>query len=449
MKIRRIFLAAMLVLALEGSSLAETDLAVIPGRESVQLTIYKSADLTLVREKRNLTLKKGLNRIELSWADTLIDPTSLDVLPSAHADKIEVTLLSYPPGIRSLGIWEVKSAVEGPVPFEVSYLTSGLSWHAFYEGVLGPDEKTMDLEGYVGIDNHSGEDYENTRIRLIVGKIRLIDRITDLARRPFPFGRPGSGPLLPEKAAVSDKIFEGDRGKAKVLKKAMMARPREIRKEGRSEFFLYDIEGACDIPDGWTKRLRSFKATEIPVESLFKFDEKRFGPKVFQFLRFRNDKAHHLGKTPIPEGVLRVYRDSGRAGHLAYQGRSRLGYIPVGQEVEIPLGESRDVGARVALVDYRTEGYRFDRKGNISGWDEIQTYEIEVRNTRKIPARMEIRRRFPTPAWEIRNSGDFGTFEKEDLKTVKYTLSVPPLAVKRFRYVLTVHHGRRADRITP
>ncbi|MGB9677094.1 MAG: hypothetical protein ACPLZ9_00605, partial [Candidatus Ratteibacteria bacterium] len=57
---------------------SKIDLVSLPSREKVQLTIYNSADLTLVRDERILTLKKGENSLQFSWANTLIDPTSLD-----------------------------------------------------------------------------------------------------------------------------------------------------------------------------------------------------------------------------------------------------------------------------------------------------------------------------------------------------------------------------------
>src|ERR1041384_2820794 len=55
------------------SANARINLVTLPGRNSVQLTIYNSADLTLVKETRLLTFRKGLNRLEFSWANTLID----------------------------------------------------------------------------------------------------------------------------------------------------------------------------------------------------------------------------------------------------------------------------------------------------------------------------------------------------------------------------------------
>ena len=50
------------------------DLSTVPKRDSVQLTIYNSEDLTLVRETRTVTFKKGANPLQFSWANTLIDP---------------------------------------------------------------------------------------------------------------------------------------------------------------------------------------------------------------------------------------------------------------------------------------------------------------------------------------------------------------------------------------
>ncbi|GAI70042.1 unnamed protein product, partial [marine sediment metagenome] len=87
------------------------------------------------------------------------------------------------------------------------YLTSGLSWRAFYMGTLTENEETMRLQGYVRVTNNSGEDYENAQTRLIVGQVHILDQIAELARRQYPYGRPGevtrrdwSGQVLDEAA---------------------------------------------------------------------------------------------------------------------------------------------------------------------------------------------------------------------------------------------------------
>jgi len=115
-----------MIVTMAGVSWAKVDLVTLPTRKTVQLTIYNSADMTLVRESRDLTLKKGKNKLQFSWANTLIDPTSLEMLPKANADKIDIADLTYPPRVRNLGLWNIKSGVSGKVPVEITNLTSGL-----------------------------------------------------------------------------------------------------------------------------------------------------------------------------------------------------------------------------------------------------------------------------------------------------------------------------------
>ena len=443
---KRIIFTLLIIVLMAGASRAKVDLVTLPTRETVQLTIYNSADMTLVRESRALTLKDGENKLQFSWANTLIDPTSLEMLPKANADKIDIADLTFPPRVRNLGLWNIESGVSGKVPVEISYLTSGLSWRAFYMGTLTEDEETMRLQGYVRVTNNSGEDYENAQTRLIVGKVHILDEIAELARRQYPYGRPGM--IEPEMEGMRERLNAAK--KVMVLRSpayvaAPLSKPKEIRKEGLSEYFLYTIEGKETIPNGWSKRLLSFEVDEVPVVNLYKYEEERYGPSVVRFLSFKNDTEHELGETPIPGGMLKVYRNAGNEGHLSYTGQSSFKYIPVDEDVELNLGAVADIVARAKLMDYKTGNYEFDRRGNVSGWDEIRTFDIEVKNTRDIGVKVEIKRNFNTSIWKLTRMGDFGEFEKVDMDTVKFTLELKPRSAKKFEYVLRTYHGTRED----
>jgi len=435
----------LIIVTIAGTSDAKVDLVTLPTRDTVQLTIYNSADMTLVRESRALTLKDGDNKLQFSWANTLIDPTSLEMLPKANADKISIAELVYPPRVTNLGLWNVQSDVAGKVPVEISYLTSGLSWRAFYMGTLTENEKTMLLKGYVVVTNNSGEDYENAQTRLIVGKVHILDQIAELARRQYPYGRPGqdiSHPAMPASLIVSQN------SNARTVLRSlgeMPSQPKEVKKEGLSEYFLYTIEGTETIPNGWSKRLLSFDVDQVPVVNLYKFEAERYGPSVVRFLSFKNDQEHKLGETPIPGGMLKVYRGVGDNGHLSYTGQSSFKYIPVDEDVELNLGPVANVVVEPKLMDFKTENYRFDRRDNVSGWDEIHTFQIEVRNTRDINVKVEIKRNFNTQYWDIDNGGNFGAFEKVNLNTVKFTLDLQPRSAKQFEYVLRTYHGVRQE----
>ncbi len=89
-------LAALFLAAVPAQ--ARINVVTLPARDSVQMTIYNSVDLTLVKETRTLTVKTGLNRLEFSWANTLIDPTSVELRALTHADEVEVMDVSFPRG---------------------------------------------------------------------------------------------------------------------------------------------------------------------------------------------------------------------------------------------------------------------------------------------------------------------------------------------------------------
>ena len=439
MKLPRYINIILIVLILSSTTKAKVDLVTLPGRDTVQLTIYNSADLTLVRESRALTLKQGNNKLQFSWANTLIDPTSLEMLPKAHADQIDIFDLTFPPRVKNLGLWNIQSGVSGKVPVEIAFLTSGISWRAFYMGTLTPDETTMRLQGYVRVTN-------NAQTRLIVGKVHLLDRIADLARRQYPYGSP-----MPVPHPTSAR--GGSRGRQLMEKfaetpaptsaPAQASQPKQIVKEGLSEYFLYTIEGTETISTGWSKRLPSFDVDEIPVVNLYKYEEQRYGQSVVRFLSFKNDEEHKLGDTPIPGGRLKVYRNVDEQQHLSYAGQSNFKYIPVDEEVELNLGAVQNVVVEPKLMDYRTANYLFEQWGNIAGWDEIRTFQIAVKNTRDLPIKVEIKRNFKTNYWEMKRQGDFDEYEKYDRNTAKFTLQLAPRSKKTFTYVLTTYHGTR------
>ena len=428
---------------------AGIDLVTLPDRDSVQLTIYNSADLTLVRDVRKLTLKKGINKLSFGWANTLIDPTSLELRAIKDPDKVNLLDVTYPPRMNTVGVWTVQSEIEGEAPVEITFFTSGITWQSFYMATLTPDEKQMRLQGYVRVTNRSGEDYANAQTRLIVGKINLLDQIAQLARRRYPYGSPrpyrhgfregyvggkGGRLMLPTSGVVLDKVAEGEERAAK-----------EIKKEGLSEYFLYSIEGTETILNGWAKRLSSFEADAVPVVNLYKYEEERYGRKVIRFLYLKNDKEHKLGDTPLPGGLIKVYRTVDQENHLSYEGADNTKYIPVGQKVELNIGATRKVSVEPKMMNVKYEKHTFDRKGNINGWDEVQDWKVEVKNHRGVPVRVKITRNFRHAYWKIRRRGFFrdDKYEKKDKDTVKFTLDLGPHSKKTFNYNLRYYEGER------
>src|SRR5258705_13305495 len=124
---------------------ARINVVTLPGRDTVQLTVYNSADLTLVKETRVLTFRKGLNRLEFSWANTLIDPTSVEFRALTHGDDVDVLDVSFPPRVTNTLEWRLNSDFAGEVQVEIRYFTSGINWSADYVAEAQRNETLMNF----------------------------------------------------------------------------------------------------------------------------------------------------------------------------------------------------------------------------------------------------------------------------------------------------------------
>src|SRR2546421_1889122 len=158
------------------------DLSTVPKRNTVQLTIYNSEDLTLVRETRVVTFKKGLNPLQFSWANTLIDPTSVELKFLSNPDKLDVLDTTFPHDKPQMLYWNLQSEFDGEATIEITYFTSGITWSADYVAIATAAEADSHMEGFVRVFNNSGEEYEDAHVRLIVGRINLVEKIAQLAQ---------------------------------------------------------------------------------------------------------------------------------------------------------------------------------------------------------------------------------------------------------------------------
>ncbi|HMP90088.1 MAG TPA: DUF4139 domain-containing protein [Kiritimatiellia bacterium] len=417
---------------------ARIQLVTLPDRDSTTLTIYNSADITMVRDRRTLTLSKGINRLEFSWANTLIDPTSIDFQPVNHKDKVRVVDVRFPPRVTNLLEWRIESDIAGEVEVEIRYFTSGISWSADYVVELNESEDAMNLSGYVKINNQSGEDYDNAQIQLVVGVINLVDEIAELARR----GRPGPDIVLPQSKRLSAPPAEMSMAFDSAVGMATRSRfeAKEIVKEGLSEYFLYTIDGRDTIPHGWSKRLPSFSTPDVSVVSYYKYQSDRTGPDAFRFLKFTNDKKSKLGIEPLPDGVFNAFRSYRDSKQWEFIGSSGMKYIPIGEEVELSLGADPEILVGSTLMDFKKTDILFDTNGNVAGWTIVEEWLIEFMNAKNTPAIIDLRRSV-FGDWSIESSP---VHELHDANTIKLVRSLKPGQREAWRHTITTRHGTAA-----
>src|SRR5882724_2370666 len=143
MKIRNFIFAVLLSVIASTAFGKNVDLSTVPKRDSVQLTIYNSEDITLVRERRTVTFKKGVNPLQFSWANTLIDPTSVELKFVSHGEQLDVLDTTFPHDKPQMLYWNVNSDFDGEAQIEITYFTSGITWSADYIALADKDEKEI------------------------------------------------------------------------------------------------------------------------------------------------------------------------------------------------------------------------------------------------------------------------------------------------------------------
>jgi hypothetical protein len=426
----------ILVLLLAFSAQARINVTSLPGRDSVQLTIYNSVDLTLVKETRTLTFKKGSNRLEFSWANTLIDPTSVEFRPLQKADQIEMLDVRFPPRVTNTLEWNIHSEVAGEVEVEIRYFTSGIVWAADYVCEANATENQMTFAGNVRVTNRSGEDYPEAQIRLMVGVVRLVERIVDLSR-------PSSGKLnlsIPADKPEEERARLSRQKKFKEMDGKASQKAKTVVKEAIGEYFLYTVEGRDTIANGWSKRLPSFKAADVPITSYYKYEKERYGAAVMRFYKFKNNKDSKLGAEPLPDGAVMAFRSVTKDNLYNFVGRTVVKYIPIDEEVEMQLGNDAEVRIQPKMMDWKKVDIAFNKSGNVDGSTTKATWEIELQNSKNIPVTVDIRRNF-SGDWDVTTDDKF---EKVDATKIKFVFQLKPGEKRTLKYTLTTRTGTNA-----
>ncbi len=437
-------LAAALVLP-PAAGQARIDLVTVPGRDRTELTIYNSQDLTLVRERRELTFTEGLNEIQFSWADTLIDPTSL------HLDLLgapELTLMDavYPSGTRDMIIWEVESSEDTSHTVEITYFISGLTWAANYTAIANPEETHLNLQQFTTVTNRSGETFERAETRVVVGDVHLLEAIERLARRGIEVDRTIHQDIIsrydPDVTVSPGDLWRVRQGvSAEVRREAA-----EIMRQAVSEFHVLAIEGEEEIRDRYSKELPSPTISEIPFDLSYEFDTRRYGREPVKFYKFRNITDNELGKDPLPDGTWYVHADDGRDG-LRFEGKTDLEYVPVGDEAELQLGSDGMLTVDERTLSVQRRNFEFDRDGRIESWQEDHTIVLEIRNSRdhEVPLRLT---HYLTAPWEFVEVSD-DSYDRVDRETVRWDLALDPMEKREIRFTVRYERERGNSPIPP
>ncbi|MBN1164039.1 MAG: DUF4139 domain-containing protein [Candidatus Krumholzibacteriota bacterium] len=350
-----------------------------------------------VDEKVRLVLEKG----EL-FEGVLLSASSADIIlrddrghiQVVKGDKVEhFEFPGLPEGLvtRPTLVWMVDNQGLKKQKTEISYLTTGLNWHAEYVAVVDVKDTALDLAGWVSLDNRSGAAYENAKLKLVAGDINLV---------PEKVRRVLEAPAAGEAASsFEEKSF--------------------------FEYHLYTLQRPTTIKNNQTKQVSLFPPARTKTRKIYLYDGAYYQNKVRVVLEFENRKNQGLG-IPLPRGKVRVYKEDDD-GSLEFIGEDSIDHTPRDEKVSVFMGNAFDlVGERIKQSTRR-----------ISDRVQENAYQIKLRNHKEEDVLILVREH-SRGEWNI--SGNSHDYEKKDAETFEFKVPVKPDAEVILTYTITARY---------
>ena len=214
-----------------------------------------------------------------------------------------------------------------------------MNWHAEYVAVTGEKTDKLEISSWVSIENRSGATYENAKLKLMAGDVRIIQE-----RGPFD-GRERFVAFTQE--AKKAPGFE---------EKAFF------------EYHLYTLTRPTTLKDRQTKQISLFDPATVSSQREYIFDAQKNPKRVQVNLVFDNEKKAGLG-LPLPAGKVRVYQKDDD-GSLEFVGEDRIEHTPKDEEVRLVVGSAFDLTAEREMTDTK----------RIADRVREESYRIKLRN---------------------------------------------------------------------
>ncbi len=297
-------------------------------------------------------------------------------------------------------------AAGGKQTVELSYLTSGASWRADYVANLAPDDKSLDLSGWVTVSNRSGVGFDDVSLQLVAGTVHRA--------RPAGLAREFAAPQLAAARAMA---------------------PEPVQ-ESLMDYHLYRYERATSIADNQTKQLALFSANMVPVRReyvlrsndwIYRDKYKPVGQKQkpIVLLSFDN-KGGQLGK-PLPAGTVRVYARDAK-GATQFVGEDRIEHTAKNETVKLDLGEAFDITSERTQTAFR----RIAKNVVESSW------HLELRNAKDEAVSVKVQEPMPDD-WEIVQESQAHT--RDSAHEASWNVQIPAGATATLEYTVRVTSG--------
>lgn len=301
---------------------------------------------------------------------------------SLDVDSIRLSLLTHPGKVSVLNVsyppneaalvWELSSAGAWEERARISYVLHHVDRLVTYRVLADRAEAHADLQSHLVLRNFSGEDFALARV--VLGEGESVDRGI-------------------------------------------------LHEETRQLLFLQ--APAVPLVKTWT-----FDAALLP------WDPEQAGRNVGIPVHYKIRNADGaLGESALWGGKVRVYQEDGAGGTIVL-GEDNLELVPVGEDAEIYIGDSRDVVVTQRRMQDSRINVRRNNNSQVVLYDTDEVVTATIENFKDQPATLTMLQHIPGQ-WEMADCTH--AYTRKDADTLEFSLAVPP----RGRETLTMHYHRR------
>ncbi|MGQ9732700.1 MAG: DUF4139 domain-containing protein, partial [Candidatus Zipacnadales bacterium] len=386
---------------------AEISVTLCPPRHNVSLVIYGNADLTLVREFRQLFLGAEPTEVALEWPGAAVDLSSVRL----HVPEgVTVHHARQPRGTGDQLCWLLKAETPGIHELEITYFTSGIEWNPQYRLTINEGTGAVEIEGVVTLRNRSGQEFQDAEISLLVGEVRLLENLAEASWKQLP--------------AYKDE------------KKG----PPSTAGSGLSETYVYSLGRLPELPLADTITVPFLQRTSIRgAELVCRAHQAKYADGVHQLLIFANNAVSGLGSVPLTRAPAQVYR-VGAKGLLPHRSVV-VPYTPANEECEIDLGPNPDIVVQRRVINRQKTNFEFGRFEEVEGFDEREWIEVELTNHSLHPVTIEYTDTVPG-VWEI--IAEKAVLE-EGFNEATFRVELAPQTTETLAYRLIKRQGKRVS----
>jgi len=308
-------------------------------------------------------------------------------------------------------VTQVNSSSDQAQTVELAYLTSGLSWQADYVAELSSDDSTLDLTGWVTLNNQSGTRYNNAKLQLVAGDVNQ----------------------------VKEKIYPSARTRAPDTMMSLAG--SAMAEESLFEYHLYSLNRTTTLANKQIKQVALLSENAVPVTKQFLLQGNAYyynsgyrhskqKMKIAVYVEVNNNEQSNLGM-PLPKGIVRVYKNDSQ-GNAQFVGEDRIDHTPKNEDIRLKLGDAFDITAQKKQTNIKKVAHYAPHHSAFES-----SYEITLKNAKSAPVTVTVRE--PVPGeWKIIKENHSHT--KAASGTAEWQVTIPAKSSETLVYRVLVKY---------